>query len=233
MAGGHQTDCGARRRGLRARRARARGGGAYRAHLETCAVCRDEVSAFGAVADVLPLGAPPQTPPRALKRRVMATVRAEAHARGAARAARRRQRLVARSRGPALAVAAALAHWPRRRSSSALTLGGRERATRVDPRQHRPRRAPRPACGSPAAAAELVVVEDAGAAAGQGLRGVARRGRTRRRRRPPRCSASPRRARPTSTCPGDLHGVSQVMVTAEPAGGSRVPTHAPVLVARL
>ena len=33
--------------------------------------------------------------------------------------------------------------------------------------------------------------------------------------------------------PGNLHDVSQVMVTPEPAGGSRVPTHAPVVVANL
>ena len=33
--------------------------------------------------------------------------------------------------------------------------------------------------------------------------------------------------------PGDLRGVSTVMVTPEPAGGTTVPTHAPVIIARL
>ena len=33
--------------------------------------------------------------------------------------------------------------------------------------------------------------------------------------------------------PGDLRGVSQVLVTQEPAGGSRVSTHRPVIVASL
>lgn len=33
--------------------------------------------------------------------------------------------------------------------------------------------------------------------------------------------------------PGNLHGVSEVLVTPEPAGGSRVPTHTPIIVARL
>jgi hypothetical protein len=33
--------------------------------------------------------------------------------------------------------------------------------------------------------------------------------------------------------PGDLRGVSEVLVTPERAGGSLVPTHAPVIVARL
>ncbi|MBV8711530.1 MAG: hypothetical protein JOY56_07110, partial [Solirubrobacterales bacterium] len=32
---------------------------------------------------------------------------------------------------------------------------------------------------------------------------------------------------------GDLHGVSEVLVTAEPLGGSRVPTTAPVITAQL
>ena len=33
--------------------------------------------------------------------------------------------------------------------------------------------------------------------------------------------------------PADLHGVRQMLVTPEPAGGSLVPTHAPVIVAHL
>jgi hypothetical protein len=33
--------------------------------------------------------------------------------------------------------------------------------------------------------------------------------------------------------PGNLNGVSEVLVTPEPAGGTKVPTHAPVIVARL
>jgi hypothetical protein len=32
---------------------------------------------------------------------------------------------------------------------------------------------------------------------------------------------------------GDLHGVSEVLVTAEPLGGSNVPTTAPVITAQL
>ena len=33
--------------------------------------------------------------------------------------------------------------------------------------------------------------------------------------------------------PGSLHGVSLVMVTPEPAGGTKVPTHPPVISASL
>jgi hypothetical protein len=32
---------------------------------------------------------------------------------------------------------------------------------------------------------------------------------------------------------GDLHGVSEVLVTSEPLGGSRAPTRAPVITAQL
>ncbi|MGH2857836.1 MAG: anti-sigma factor, partial [Solirubrobacteraceae bacterium] len=33
--------------------------------------------------------------------------------------------------------------------------------------------------------------------------------------------------------PGSLHGVTHVMVTPEPSGGSQVPTHAPVITVTL
>ena len=64
---------------------------AFRKHLATCAICRDEVGAFQEVADALPLLAPPQPVPQALKRRVMAGVRAEPRA--GAEPTRRRFRL--------------------------------------------------------------------------------------------------------------------------------------------
>jgi hypothetical protein len=37
----------------------------------------------------------------------------------------------------------------------------------------------------------------------------------------------------TVDVPGDLRGVSQILVTQEPAGGSRVSTHRPLIVASL
>jgi anti-sigma factor RsiW len=50
----------------------------YGAHLETCAECRAEVAALQPVADVLPMAAPQELPPPALKDRIMAVVEAEA-----------------------------------------------------------------------------------------------------------------------------------------------------------
>src|SRR5579863_1004286 len=49
----------------------------FRRHLDSCAVCRDEVAAFRQVVDVLPMAAPQQPASRELRRRIMRDVRAE------------------------------------------------------------------------------------------------------------------------------------------------------------
>jgi anti-sigma-K factor RskA len=46
-------------------------------HLERCAICRDEVAALAPVLDALPASAPAQRVPRALRRRVLRAARAE------------------------------------------------------------------------------------------------------------------------------------------------------------
>jgi anti-sigma-K factor RskA len=51
---------------------------AFAAHLQGCAVCRGEVDALQPVADVLPMAAPQEVPPPALKGRIMAIVESEA-----------------------------------------------------------------------------------------------------------------------------------------------------------
>ena len=51
---------------------------AFRRHLESCAVCREEVASLRAVASSLAAVAPAATAPPELKRRVMSTVRSEA-----------------------------------------------------------------------------------------------------------------------------------------------------------
>ncbi|MEA2266567.1 MAG: hypothetical protein QOE27_2150 [Solirubrobacteraceae bacterium] len=47
-------------------------------HLESCAICRDEVNSLQVVADMLPASVSPVTAPRGLRRRVLATVYEEA-----------------------------------------------------------------------------------------------------------------------------------------------------------
>lgn len=82
---------------------------AFRRHLESCVVCRDEFAAFGPVVDALPLSAPPCPPPRALRARILAEARAGSETRSESGQRRSRPR---RRRGftiprPALAYGAA------------------------------------------------------------------------------------------------------------------------------
>jgi len=50
---------------------------AFRVHLESCVVYRDELAALGWVVDAVALSAPAQPVPRRLRRRVFRAVRAE------------------------------------------------------------------------------------------------------------------------------------------------------------
>jgi anti-sigma-K factor RskA len=198
---------------------------AFRRHLATCVVCRDEVNEFRAVVNALPLAAPPHPAPRSLKRNLMAGVRAAQRSQAPAPRSRRRLMLPR----PAFAMAAAglavilaafaflggfagtstrviqasLAWKP---GSAVLQISGGHGELIV-------RRMPPPPAGKvyevwvqhrtqpPSPTNALFSVT----ASGSGTVGV----------------------------PGSLRGVSQVMVTPEPAGGSKVPTHPAVLVARL
>ena len=55
-----------------------------------------------------------------------------------------------------------------------------------------------------------------------------------RRGRPDRCAVHGlKRGSASVDVPGDLRDAQAVMVTAEPLGGSRKPTSAPVILARL
>ncbi len=52
----------------------------FRTHLDDCVVCRDELTAFQQVAGALPMAAPQYRAPRRLRRRVLTQVRTEARA---------------------------------------------------------------------------------------------------------------------------------------------------------
>jgi anti-sigma-K factor RskA len=196
---------------------------AFRRHLTECAACREEVAAYEQITGALPSAGDRHEVPRTLRRRVMREVRATPKP----APARRSPAVHAPSRFPlawggglAAAVAAVIV-------AIVLISAGGSGGTRV--------------IQASVGSAQLQI------ASGRGDLVV--------HRLPPlppgriyemwvqRGNAAPT---PTGTLfgtrangsanvgvPGSLHGVSAVMVTQERAGGSPVPTSAPVIVARV
>jgi anti-sigma-K factor RskA len=199
---------------------------AFRRHLDSCAVCREEVAALQVVASALPAAAPQLSAPPALKRRVMASVHEDVR-RGDAREVvgsrpRPRWRPMLASAAIAVAVAAVAA--------IAVFSGAGGGGTRVIRAEVTPRgasaslrvsgdRAQLDISGLPQTPAQRVyevwVKRSGGPQPTDALFTVTARGDA------------------TVGVPGSVHGVKVVMVTSEPLGGSRVPTSAPVIVAHV
>jgi anti-sigma-K factor RskA len=207
---------------------------AFSRHLDTCVVCRDEVAAFQYTANALAMAPPQHRAPRGLKRRVMRAVREiDADAQAQSAPARRPRRFgsglfVAR---PAVAGLAALAvvvivvgaiivgsngSSATRTITAAVTgsPGSAQLSVSGGHGQLVMRNFPQPATGhiyelwelrSGAKAPEPTGTLFSVNSSGAGNVGV----------------------------PGGLHGVSKVLVTQEPAGGSLAPTTTPVIVASL
>lgn len=205
----------------------------FRLHLLDCVVCRDVVASLQVVADALALAAPQLSLPQGLRHRVLSGVRVEARHNRLARSAtwRRSPSLLARpSLASAVALTAVLALVAVALVASLRSSGG-SGATRV---------------------VQASVPNSTGSAAVQIASG---RAELIVRHMPPpppgkiyevwlghpRGAPSPTnalfdvtsRGSATVEVPGDLHGVDEVLVTPERLGGSAVPTHAPVIVARL
>lgn len=200
----------------------------FERHLESCAVCRDEVDALQGVVHALPMAAPQYAPPRRLRRRVMRAVRAE-------RKQRRPPRLVVwpavlRSalRVPIGALAAAAV-------TAAGIVAGLELTGGASPRVVQAR------IIGVSGSAKLQLVGDHGELIVSHLTPP-----------PPDHIYEVWLKRPggpptptgvlfsvTSSgnayvgLPRGLRGISTVMVTPEPAGGSPHPTHSPVIVAQV
>jgi anti-sigma-K factor RskA len=206
---------------------------AFRAHLATCVVCRDEVSAFQEVVDTLPMMASPQPVPRSLKRRVMAEVRSQPRTSAGAPAKGRKlpfrlpQIFVAIPNAALIASAVVLA--------VAVTLG----VVAVSSGGGGTRVYSASVTGPGSAKLRVsggrgeLVVKGMPAPPGNDIYQVwLQRGKQ---------APSPTTAlfsvtsggSGTVAVPGNLKGVDQVMVTPEPRGGSPAPTHAPIIVARL
>lgn len=199
---------------------------AFRRHLRACALCRDEVAAFRAVVEALPVTARRMQLPRQLRRRVIANVHSEPRA--TASGERRLRPVSVRpvlAAGLAVVIAAAIA------TGTLLSSGGPAKAKVIRATVTAPRASAyvRVVSGH----AELVVqnlpappagkiyevwLEREGAAAPSPtgtLFGVTSTG-----------SGS-------ANVPGAIRGIGKVLVTPEPLGGSAAPTHTPVIVAQL
>lgn len=203
----------------------------FRAHLETCIICRDELVAFQQVADVLSTTAVQHPAPQHLRRRVIDSVEHEYTLDLGGRRRRRPRRWFARLSlpRPALALGTAIA-------IVAVAVGGVE----LDGSGTAGSRVYAALVAGPGSAevtvnggrAELIVRHFSPPPAGQIYEvWLDRPGR------PPAptgalFSVTAKGDRDVEV-PGNLHGVDAVMVTPEPAGGSRVPTHSAVIRARL
>lgn len=202
-----------------------------RRDLSSCVVCRDELAAFRHALDALAVAAPQQPVPPGLRRRVMRAVSAEPSLAVPAAERHPRRPFFARfAPRPALArgllAAAAVAIVAGLELAPGGSVGTRVIQASVT--------------GSPGSAqlrvsgghAELTVSHLPPPPAGRIYEVWVKRGS-----RPP----APTRELFGVTAggaaevgvPGDVRGVSTIMVTEEPAGGSLVLTHAPVILAQV
>jgi anti-sigma factor RsiW len=201
---------------------------AFRRHLSECVVCRDEVTAF---TEALPAAAPQHHAPAELRRRVLDAVREDARQRQTESQTdpqpkpSRRFRLPTVHLTPAAALASAAVIALAALAGVELTGGSggsRAIAASVGDAQVR-------VSGTHA---ELVVRHLPAPPAGGIYELWVRRGS-----RPPEPTNTLFSVNRSGTAdvgvPGGVNGVSAVMVTAEPAGGTRTPTTTPVIVAQL
>jgi anti-sigma-K factor RskA len=195
----------------------------FRRHLEACAVCRDEVESLSGVVQALPMAAPQHPLPRRLRRRVLREVRAEQLPHAASR--RRPRPLLLGGLATAGAAVAALAIAV----VLAVSTGGT--SARVIQAQvlHMAGSAQLRVTGT---RAELVVHQVAPPPSGHVYEVWLKAGHAAPVPANVLFSVSATGGADV-TLPRSLRGVSQVMVTPEPDGGSPSPTHAPVIVATL
>lgn len=192
---------------------------AFERHMESCAVCRDEVAAYALAADVLPLAAPQLEAPRALRGRVMREVRHDSRAKaGSAPSRKRVPPRLAFGFATALAAAAALV--------IALSVSTGGSGTKVI--QANVGSAQLQVSGGHG---QLVVAHLPAPHAGRIYELWIQHGRS--APSPSTLFSVDRKGTADIGVPGALHGVTHVLVTNEPAAGSRAPTTRPLIIATL
>jgi anti-sigma-K factor RskA len=203
---------------------------AFRRHLDACAVCREEVAAMQPVADALAAVAPQLESPPVLKQQIMASVREDAARRTGAQRGRARRPLLLGSLGGRPALAAAAAIVVALVATLSLLGGGGGGGSRVIDAQVLVRGASaslRVSSGH----AELSIAGMPQTSPGRVYEVWVERGGV---PHPTNALFNVTNAgRATVSVPGSIGGAKAVMVTSEPLGGSRTPTRAPVIVAKL
>jgi anti-sigma-K factor RskA len=200
---------------------------AFRTHLANCPICRDEVASLRGVADALPLAAPQYEAPKELRQNVMAAVRAEPRA-GATPARRRLPRL--QLPRPVLAVGLAVVLAFAVVGVVELASSGSSGLRVIPARTTLASATAQVQLGD--GRSELVVRNLPPPPAGHIYQVWFQRGTAAPSPTNALFSVSSSGAGDVGL-PGNLKGVSTVMVTPEPDGGSPHPTHAPVIVAQL
>lgn len=209
----------------------------FAGHLAECSVCQEETASLRVAADALPASAPPLPAPPDLKARIMAVVEREAELVAAAdgdrqRPAPARAPLLRRLRDglsrPQLALASTLAVVV---LAGAVLLGQQLLSDDVRTLDAQVENTPALA----ATQAQLEIGDDEARFVTSKLPAPPRgrvyqlwiaRGST---IDPKKRLFTPRDGSATVTIPGSMRGVSQVMVTDEPAGGSVAPTGEPII----
>jgi anti-sigma factor RsiW len=211
---------------------------AFTEHLEECPVCREDAASLRVAADALPASAPPLPAPPDLKGRIMAVVEREAELVAAAddgtqRPAPARTPLLRRLREglasrPQLALASVLAVLV---LAGAGLLGQQLLSDDVRTVEATVEKTPELV----ATHAQLEIGDDQARFVTSKLPAPPQgrvyqlwiaRGST---IDPKKRLFTPHDGSATVTIPGSMRGVSQVMVTDEPAGGSAAPTGEPII----
>lgn len=193
----------------------------FRRHLEQCAVCRDEVQALRGVAQALPMAAPQFEVPRRLRRRVMRAVRNEPRSLSARAPARLRWRPALAGALAALALVVIVITIASGGAGSGRTIRAQLVGISGSVELH-----------VTGARAELVVRHLPAPPAGHVYEVWLKAPRAAPVPASVLFSVGPNGSADVGI-PRSVRGISQVMVTPEPAGGSPAPTHAPVIIAQL
>jgi anti-sigma factor RsiW len=216
---------------------------AYQRHLQSCSVCQADVESLQQLANSLPMSAPQYQAPKQLRKRVMAEVHADARS--------RRQT----SRPQTVPLAIPRGHVPRYRAGLVggvtalilvlavvlvgVTAGGSSKQPAPGPVSSA--RVYPASTGSGQHIGELIVNGGHGELIVHDLKQLGRSQTYEVWLERPGGSPEPTSALfnvssngdGDITVPEDLHGINELLVTREPAGGRAVPTTAPVVVARI